>query len=333
MKAKILKALREVGDGYLSGAVLCEKFGVSRQAIWKNIATLKEIGYEFESVSNKGYKLIFVPDTLYGPEIESRLPEASFCKKVISFDTTDSTNLQAKKAAELGEPEGTIVVADEQTAGRGRRGRDWDSVHGTGIYMSILLRPQTDPDKVSCLTLLAALAVSDVLREDCGVQVQIKWPNDIVIGGKKLCGILTEMSSEEGYINRVVVGIGINANMESFPEELQSKATSVFLETGQKIDRAGLTAAVAERFGGYYLTYMKNRSFREFLEPYNDRLVNRDKEVKIYYGMIESAKPEEIETGIARGIDENGALLVEVDGQVREVVSGEVSVRGVMDYV
>ena len=141
------------------------------------------------------------------------------------------------------------------------------------------------------------------------------------------------MSSEEGYINRVVVGIGINANMDSFPEELQTKATSVFLETGEKIDRAGLTAAIAERFGGYYLSYMKNGSFREFLEPYNARLVNCYKEVKIYYGMIESAKPEEIETGIARGIDENGALLVEVDGQLKKVVSGEVSVRGVMDYV
>lgn len=333
MKTKILKAFREAEGEYISGTVLCERFGVSRQAVWKNITALKEAGYQIESVSNKGYRLISSPDQLYGPEIESRLLENCICKKVLCFDVIDSTNTKAKQMAEAGEEEGTLLVAREQTAGKGRRGRSWNSGSQEGVYMSLILRPNAVPPKVSGLTLLASLAVAGAVKEISGADTKIKWPNDIVVGGKKVCGILTEMSSEEAFIHYVVVGIGINVNTEDFPAELRKTASSVYLETGKKTDRISLIAEIVERFSRYYLQYMEVQSLAPFLEEYNRMLVNLEKEVKVYYGMVEHARPEEIETGVAKGIDEDGSLIVFIGGREKHIVSGEVSVRGVMDYV
>ncbi|MBR1741949.1 MAG: biotin--[Lachnospiraceae bacterium] len=332
MKAKILRALKETKEEFISGARLCEQFGVSRQAVWKNISALKEAGYEIESVSNKGYRLVSSPKRLYGPEIECRLSEGNICKKVLGFDEIDSTNTKAKQLAEFGEEEGTLIIAERQTAGKGRRGRSWSSEKGDGIYMSLLLRPKAIPPKASGLTILASLAVAGAIKKISSLPVEIKWPNDIVAGGKKICGILTEMSSEESYIHYVVIGIGINVNTETFPEELEYRASSIYLETGEKTDRLSLVAEILNSFDTYYKRFMKEQSLVPFLEEYNAVLVNREKEVKIYYGMVETAKPEEIESGIAKGVDGDGSLVVLVDGKEKHIVSGEVSVRGVMDY-
>ena len=333
MKEKILRALREHQNGYVSGAALCEQFGVSRQAVWKNITALKENGYEIESVSNKGYRLISSPDKLYAPDILSRISDSCLCKKVECFESLDSTNIKAKQLAELGEEEGALVVAEEQTAGKGRRGRGWASEAGTGIYMTLLLRPKLSPHRVSGLTLLAALAVTQAIREVCGVEARIKWPNDVIIAKKKICGILTEMSSEENYIHYVVVGIGINVNAEAFPKEIEDIATSVFLQTGSKVNRCELTASVVQHFCRYYEAFCKEQDLRSVIEEYDAVLANRDKEVKVYYGMVEHATPEQTDTGIARGIDSEGALLVEIDGSIKRILSGEVSVRGLYGYV
>lgn len=333
MKKQILKVLREAGQDFVSGQSLCTTLGVSRQAVWKNIGQLKEAGYEIESVSNKGYRLLSGPKELYGPEIESYLSEDSICKKIVFFEEIDSTNTYCKQMAEQGEAEGCLVVAEKQTNGRGRRGRGWDSESGVGIWMTMILRPQISPLKVPGITLLTAIAVGKAIEDVCGVKPQIKWPNDLVLGGKKICGILTEMSSEMNYVNYVVTGIGINGNTKSFPEELQDSATSLFLELGQEVNRGEIIGRFANIFGDYYQEYIKYENLSTLVELYNSMLASKDKEVLIYHGMIEDAKPEEIEQGIARGIDESGALLVEVDGQMKRIMSGEVSVRGVYGYV
>ncbi|MBO5485012.1 MAG: biotin--[acetyl-CoA-carboxylase] ligase [Lachnospiraceae bacterium] len=333
MKKKILRVLREAGDHFVSGQSLCESLGVSRQAVWKNISQLKEAGYEIQSVSNKGYRLIQTPDRLYGPDIESRLSSGCCCKKIECHEQIDSTNTRAKQLAESGEPEGTLVVAEEQTAGKGRRGRRWSSENSVGIWMSLILRPPVKPVQASCITLIAALAVAKGIQNVCQIESYIKWPNDIVVNGKKICGILTEMSSELDYIHYAVVGIGINANTRQFPEEIQDKATSLYLESGKTVDRQGLIAAIMEAFTTCYQKYLQTGDLSLLQEEYNAMLVNRDREVRILYGMEEEADQSQIEQGIAHGIDENGALLVETGQGVKSIVSGEVSVRGIYGYV
>lgn len=272
-------------------------------------------------------------DKLCASDIISRLPKGCLCKKAVCFDILDSTNIKAKQLAEQGEEEGLLIVAQEQSAGRGRRGRRWSSEAATGIYMTLLLRPKLLPQNVSGLTLLAALALTDAIREVCGIETQIKWPNDVVIAKKKICGILTEMSSEENVIHYVILGIGINANATAFPKEIEDMATSIYLHTGKRVNRCELIAGVVQRFCEYYERFCKEQDLTSFVEAYNSVLANRDKEVKVYYGMVESAVTEEIDLGVARGIDREGALLIEIDGTIKRIVSGEVSVRGLYGYV
>lgn len=333
MKKEILQILRENRDTFVSGQTLCETFGVSRQAVWKNMAALKECGYEIESVPKKGYRLLAEPDTLNAPDILSRLPENGICKKVECFERIDSTNTKAKQLAEQGEPEGTLIITQEQFAGRGRRGREWKAEKGSGIWMTLLLRPRIRPEKVTGVTLLAAMAVSKGIEEVTAVRPMIKWPNDIVMGKRKVCGILTEMSAELSSIHYLVVGIGINVNNREFPEEISQIASSVYLETGKKVNRNELAAAVIKHFGKYYELFMKEQDLSCVVEEYNAMLANKDKEVKIYYGMQETAEESSIDTGVARGIDKEGSLIVEIDGKEKKIVSGEVSVRGLYGYV
>ena len=333
MKEKILTELRKAGDGYVSGTALCSLLGISRQAVWKNIAALKENGYQVESVASKGYRLLSEPDKMYGPDILSRIDKDCLCKQVESFECIDSTNTKVKQLAEAFAKEGLLVVAEEQTGGKGRRGRVWKSEPGIGIWMSLLLRPTLPTEQISGLTLLAALAIAGAVEKLCKLPCQIKWPNDVVVAKKKICGILTEMSTEENYIHYVVVGMGINANTLSFPDEIKETATSLFLQTGKKVDRAELTAMITQRLCAYYERFEKEGDLTSFIDEYNEKLANKEREVRIYHGMVEKCSKEDIETGVAKGIDKTGALLVEVDGQTKRVVSGEVSVRGLYGYV
>ncbi len=320
MKSEILRTLREAGDNFVSGQVFCEKAGVTRQAVWKNIAWLKENGFVIESVPNKGYKLVSSPPVIYAADIESRLSEDSICRKVESFDSINSTNIRAKQLAEDGAEEGTLVIAEKQTAGK-----------GAGVYMSIVLRPGINPVNVPGITLVTALALVSSIKETCNAEPLIKWPNDIVLGGKKICGILTEMSSEMNYINYVVTGIGINANNRHFNKEIEKTATSIYLQTGKEVDRAQLAACTVDSFGAYYRKFEEAKSITPFIEEYNSLLASMDKEVKIFYGMEEDA--ERTETGRARGINKDGALIVDTKNGTEYVMSGEVSVRGLYGYV
>ena len=201
MKTEILTLLRET-DGYVSGQELCEKFGVSRTAVWKAINQLKEAGYEIEAVQNKGYRLVSVPDILSESELQSVRKTRWIGEKIAFFDVVDSTNTRAKQLAEEGAPNGTYVIAERQDAGKGRRGRGFDSPAGQGIWMTLVLKPEIDPNHASMITLVTALAVSKAITDMTGRPAGIKWPNDIIMSGKKVCGILTEMSAQFDYVNQ-----------------------------------------------------------------------------------------------------------------------------------
>ena len=326
MKGEILKLLKE-SDGYLSGQELCERFGVSRTAVWKVINQLKEEGYEIEAVRNKGYILKSVSDVLSKEELESSLKTCWAGKEVLYFDRTDSTNIQARLAGEAGAPHGTLAVAEIQDGGRGRRGRNWISPAGVGIWMSLLLRPGISPISASTLTLVMALAAQKGIKEATGIESQIKWPNDLVLNKKKICGILTEMGTEFMEIRYVVMGTGINVNQEDFPEEIRKTATSLYMETGKKYHRSRIIERILEALEEYYGIFVQTEDMSALLEEYNEKLVNRGQEVCVL-------DPKGEYRGLCRGITKTGGLLVELpDGTVTEVISGEVSVRGVYGYV
>lgn len=326
MKTEVLRMLKET-DGYLSGQELCGRLGVSRTAVWKVIRQLETEGYQIEAVRNKGYCLKTAGDILSRAELMSSISTEWAGRNVLYFDETDSTNTEAKKAAEGGAPHGTLVAADYQSLGKGRRGRSWISPHGVGIWMSLLLRPGLPPSCASMLTLVAALAVADGIEEACGLETKIKWPNDIVVNGKKVCGILTEMSTELECIHYVVVGIGINANAEEFPEDIREVATSLLLETGKPVNRSRVIGAVMKAMETYYRAFMERQDMSGLLELYNGKLVSKDSVVRVL-------APDQEYTGIAEGINGAGELLVRTEaGELCRVISGEVSVRGIYGYV
>lgn len=326
-KAQLLKLLRS-RDAYVSGQELCEQFGVSRTAVWKMINQLKEEGYEIEAVSNRGYCLKSAPDLTSPEEITSRLTTDWAGRTVYHFGETGSTNIDAKRLADEGAPHGTLVVADTQTMGRGRRGRGWESEDaGKAVYMTLLLKPQFSPEYASRVTLLMAMAVTAALEEVCeGQSVQIKWPNDVVINGRKACGILTEMSAEPGYIHHVVIGTGINVNQSSFPKEIEQTAASVLRETGKMQPRALIIARVMFFFEQYYECFVQTHDLSALREQYEAHLAGIGREVRVLDPMGEY-------TGVSKGITDSGELIVEKeDGTRVEVYAGEVSVRGLYGY-
>ncbi len=325
MKAEILRMLRET-EGYVSGQELCNKFGVSRTAVWKAVNQLKEAGYEIEAAQNKGYHLLSVPDVMDQVELESiRATEWAGCE-IHYFDSIDSTNTKAKELAEEGHPAGTLVVADQQVSGKGRRGRAWESPHGTGIFMTLLLKPDINPNNASMLTLVAAMATAGAISRVTGENAQIKWPNDIVIDGKKICGILTEMSAQFDYINHIVIGIGINVHNEEFPEEIRETAGSLLLSCGKRFHRADLIEAFLEEFEKYYAVYLETEDMEGLYKEYNLMLVNMGRQVKVL-------DPKEPFEGKAMGITKKGELIVDTWESRKLVSSGEVSVRGIYGYV
>ena len=326
MKAEILAWLRE-SDKFVSGQELCNRFGVSRTAVWKVINQLKKEGYRIEAVQNKGYHMVSSPDLLSKYELESRINTQWLGKKIVYKETVDSTNAEVRRRAEDGEDNGLLVVADGQTSGKGRRGRNWESPKGTNLYFSMLLKPDFVPDKASMITLVAAYSVATVIRNTTGLDAKIKWPNDIVVGKKKVCGILTEMSMERDYIHHVVVGIGINVNEENYKVELEQMATSLKKEMGNLVLRANLLCDILSQFEKDYLTFLAAESLKPFVEEYNRMLVNKGALVKVL-------DPKGEFSGIAGGISEDGRLNVfKENGQIESVYAGEVSVRGMYGYV
>lgn len=325
MKAKILQKLRASAD-HVSGQQLCEQFGVSRTAVWKAIKQLKEEGYDIEAVQNKGYRIKAAPDTLSKNELESLRKTTWIGQRIESFTVTGSTNTEAMQLGEQGAPHGTLVVADRQESGKGRRGRVWQTPGGVAIAMSILLRPDIAVVNAPMLTIVAALSVAKGIADVTGLDAEIKWPNDIVLHGKKLVGILTEMSTQIDCINYIVVGIGINVHNTEFAPEIAQTATSIFLESGVHYNRALLVEKICEAFEEYYALFLRTQDLSELADTYNKMLANLDREVCVL-------DPQGEFDGIAKGINERGELLVETKIGVAAVSSGEVSVRGIYGYV
>ena len=306
---------------------MCEQFQVSRTAVWKVIDQLKKEGYQIEAVRNKGYRLIDSPDVMSKAEIESLMDTKWAGSNVVYYDEIDSTNNRAKEAGDNKAPHGTLFVADMQVAGKGRRGRVWQSPAGSSIYMTILLYPEISPLKAPQLTLVMAIAVAEGIKEVTGLDTKIKWPNDIVVNGRKICGILTEMSTEIDYINHVVIGAGINVNQDDFPEDIRKTASSLKMEFGKQVKRSELIAAIMKSFEKDYEIFVKTEDLSGLQELYNSMLVNLDRDVKV----LEPGNEYEAH---ALGINKTGELIVRTaEGEEKEIYAGEVSVRGVYGYV
>lgn len=247
-------------------------------------------------------------------------------KERICYEVTDSTNLRAKELAGEG-IHGTLILADRQTAGRGRRGRIWESEEEENIYMSLYLRPELSPEKAPMLTLIMAYSVAEALRKSFGIKAQIKWPNDLVLNKKKICGILTEMTMEGGAIQSVVIGVGINLGNREFPEELRESATSLWLETGKQIAKSELIDGIMAEFEQQYEAFCQAGDLSPIVDSYNQILVNKGKEV-----LVLDAKGEY--TAWSEGINAQGELQIEKEDGTREnIFAGEVSVRGIYGYV
>lgn len=237
----------------------------------------------------------------------------------------DSTNLWIKRLAKEGAPEGTLALAEFQSAGRGRLGRSWEVPEGTSVMMSILLRPKFEPQYAPMLTLVMGMAVAKAVKK-LGFDVSIKWPNDVVVSHKKICGILTEMGVRDGKIDYAVIGVGINVNIREFPEEMADKATSLYLESGKEFDRSQIPGLVMEAFEKYYEKFAATCDLSGLKEEYESILSNYNQPVRVL-----AKEPYE---GVARGITDGGELLVEkTDGTIVAVSAGEVSVRGLYSYV
>lgn len=328
MKEQIINLLKENENTFVSGQKISESLGVSRAAIWKYINSIKEDGYEIESVSRKGYKLISSPDLLTYEEIKNKLNTKYIGNNIIHLDSVDSTNDEAKKRAREGAKEGTVVIAEEQTKGRGRLGRNWTSPKYKGIWMSIILRPDIDPMKVSKVTQIGAAAVT-MAAEEMGIETFIKWPNDIIMNGKKVCGILTEMSGELTKVNYVIMGIGINANIEKeeFPEEIQVVASSLKIEKGQYVKRKELVSKVLNNFENLYDEFINEGKIDKSIEICREKSILIGKQVRI----IEREKETKAKV---LDLNKDGKLIVQYeDGKVEEIISGEISVRGLNGYV
>ena len=321
MQKKILDILLNADD-FISGQEISEKLGVSRQAVWKAINAIKEKGYEIQSVTNRGYRLVSSPNYLNESSLKSLLHNKIIGKNLIVLDSVDSTNDYLKKLGNEGCENGTVVAAREQTKGKGRLGRTWQSKKDDGIAFSVLLRPNVAPSEVSAITPLAGLAVCKAIREYTKLDCVIKWPNDIIIGRKKLVGILTEMSAEFDAVEYVITGIGINVDHTSFPEEIAFKATSLLLETGRHIDKNEFLACVLEHLEN---EFVKNNLelTPTALSEYTDLCATVGRSVTFQRGTRRIS-------GMAVGVSEHGELKVMMsDGTISLVNSGEVTVQGI----
>ena len=320
MRSKILKMLQNAGSEYISGEEIASRLGVSRTAVWKHIRELREAGYDIRSHSRSGYMLQQAPDLLLPDEVRHGLKTEFIGQNIIYYEDIPSTNIEAKRLAADGAPEGTVVVSEAQSTGRGRMERAFFSPKGKGIWFSVILRPGFLPQEAPKCTLLAAVAVARAM-ERFGLRAGIKWPNDVLHEGKKLVGILTEMNGEMDRINYVVIGTGINVNIlpEDFPPELRECATSLAIMKGEKLPRVAFFQAVLESLEELYLL-VQTQGFASLMEEWRRYTITLGQEVNVI-GINETF------AGKAVDIDDDGALLVQTARGIRRVLAGDVSIR------
>lgn len=319
MKEKVLNLLKE-GE-YISGEKLSEILGVSRTAVWKAINTLRKEGYEIDSVTKRGYKLMKKPNVINAADIAEGLDLKVIGTEIVTLKTVDSTNEEIKRRAQKNAESGLVVIACNQTAGKGRLGRSWFSSDG-GIYFSVLLRPELPPNDISGITLAAGLGVCVAIRKLTGLNAMIKWPNDVIIGNKKVCGILTEMTAQTDMVDFVVVGIGINVLNDSFPEEISNKVTSLKMETEEQINLSQLMREIISVLDRIFTSYLLGIS-QEDMKLYKSMCATIGREVSLIRG-------GEKMSGKAIDITADGELVVRLkDGKRITVNSGEVTVQGI----
>ena len=327
-KEQILSILKQNAGQYVSGEEISRALGVTRAAVSKAVAALRKEGYVITSATNRGYRLEESPDRLTEGTVRPWLHTERLGRNLLCFDCIDSTNNYLKRLALEGAPDGTVAIADEQTAGRGRLGRSFQSPPGTGVYLSILLRPPVVPEKAVNLTACTAVAMCDAVEAAAGLRPQIKWTNDVLLDKRKICGILTEMSveGETGALQYIVVGIGVNVNQQlsDFPEELQSVAGSVAMAAGHPIDRGRLSAEIVNAMDQMYADWLKGVWS---VDRYRADCATLSREVRV----IRAGGERE---AVAEAVDDEFGLVVRYPDGTRETVfSGEVSVRGLEGYI
>jgi BirA family transcriptional regulator, biotin operon repressor / biotin---[acetyl-CoA-carboxylase] ligase len=314
----ILSFLAEGGDEFTSGSALSDKLGLTRAAVWKHVESLRSLGYRIEAVPSRGYRLVAVPDRLTSLELSPLLSTHDLGRTLHAFDALPSTNATAFELATEGALHGEVVIAEAQTAGRGRRGRSWSSPARKNLYFSAVLRPELPPQRAPELTLVAAVAVAETVRE-AGADASIKWPNDVQIGGKKVAGILTELSAEADRVHFVILGVGVNLNAgpNDFPPGVAELATSLKLARGAEVPRALFTAALWTRLE-HWLDVHAEAGFAPVREAWKGLCSTIGAEVLV--------KTEKTELkGVAEDIDENGALLVRLpNGTLERVLAADV---------
>jgi len=316
----ILEFLYNNKGGWISGEEISGSLGISRTAVWKNIRFLKEKGYTIESASKLGYRFISPGINLDEYIIRNKLnTELIGRKKLIVLEETVSTNIDAFRLALQGAEEGTVIIAENQTGGKGRLGRTWASVPGRGLYFSIVLRPQIAPSKASGITVAASVALSDTLDQFNVKDHEIKWPNDILINGRKISGILTEMKGDADKIDFIITGIGVNLNTrpEDYPSDIKKIAASAADFRGDIIDRLAFLQSMLSNFEKYYLAFI-NSGFPEILEKWKKKTSITGKVIKV--SLI-----DEIFTGTVKGINAEGFLIVETRKGERLINSGDIN--------
>lgn len=321
---RLLALLTQAGSNWLSGEEISRQLGISRTAVWKQIEALRSAGYVLEAQTRLGYRLISTPDAVTPREVLPGLTTTRFGRQIEYRESVGSTNDLAKQLARAGAPEGLAVIADEQVAGKGRLGRAWATPRGSALALTLVLRPDLPPYQAPRVTLVAAVAVAEAVRQVTGLPAEIKWPNDIQLRGRKFCGILTEMEAEVERVLFLVCGVGINVNLEAalLPAEVRETATSLMAESGQPVSRAALARAVLERFESVY---------DELLSGHFDRVLDRWRGMSNTLGQavrVQSVMGAPTLWGVAEDVDRDGALLVrDPEGQVHRVVAGEVTLR------
>lgn len=322
VKAELLKRLFEAQGNPISGQEFADEFGLSRTAIWKYIKEFEEEGYEIESIRKKGYVLISSPDRVNAANIQKHLQTATYGRAIDYHASCGSTQNLAHDAAQAGAPDGTLIVSEEQTAGKGRLSRPWDSAAQKGIWMSLIVRPSLMPQQAPQMTLVAAVAIVRAIENVAGLEATIKWPNDIMINGKKMTGILTELQSEPDRVKAIILGIGMNVNQdeEDFPMELKAIATSLKIACGSHIDRAKLIAEILTFLELYTTMYEKHgfAPIKLLWESYSNIAGKRIRAVML----------NETVEGTALGISEEGLLELRLDnGTVRGIYSADIVLK------
>jgi len=318
-KDKILNLLRSSHSTFLSGEELARKTGISRTMVWKYIKSLEQEGFEIEAVPSQGYRIVVSPDRLRQPDIKKGLKTKLIGREIILLPEIHSTNAFAMERANEGAYEGIVVIAELQTKGRGRLGRTWISPPGN-IYCSIVVRPQIPLHKAPLVTLMGAVAVAATVKQACGLNAGIKWPNDILLSGKKVCGLLTEMSAEQDRIRHIVLGIGINVNMhlDALPAEVRMQTTTLAAETGCSIDRTMLVRELLRSMDARYLDFLHDPA--SMLDEWRKLNVTTGRRVVV------SGAGETL-SGTARDIDNEGRLVLMLDdGARRTVAAGDVTI-------